>query len=232
MDNFVSTPLFGLLLTFIVIMVSIAIKKRLRLQGFFPMLLSTMIIIVILLLNGIEYADYKKGGDLILGFLGPITVVLAVPLYQHHERLKKDFIAIVMGAFVGTSVSIASILLLGVLLDLEVPITNALLVHSLTTPIAIDAARMVDGLVGLAVLSVVITGIFGALMAPLVFKVLKITDPIAKGVSIGTSSHAIGTAKAFEIGEVEGAMSGLSIAIVGVITVVMLTILQILGWIQ
>ena len=120
---------------------------------------------------------------------------------------------------------------MGMILDLEVPITNALLVHSITTPIAIDSARMVDGLVGLAVLSVVITGIFGSLIAPWVFKVLKITDPIAKGVSIGTSSHAIGTAKAFEIGEVEGAMSGLSIAIAGVTTVVMLTLLQMIGWI-
>jgi len=231
MNELISTPIFGLFLTLGAIAVSMMIKKWFRLQGFFTMLLSTIIIIMILLLGEIEYEAYKKGGDLILSFLGPITVVLAVPLYQHHERLKKYFVGIIIGVLIGSTISISSILLMGMILDLEVPITNALLVHSITTPIAIDSARMVDGLVGLTVLSVVITGIFGSLIAPWVFKVLKITDPIAKGVSIGTSSHAIGTAKAFEIGEVEGAMSGLSIAIAGITTVVMLTLLQMIGWI-
>ena len=231
MNELISTPIFGLFLTLGAIVVSMVIKKWFRLQGFFTMLLSTIIIIMILLLDEIEYAAYKKGGDFILSFLGPITVVLAVPLYQHHERLKKYFVGIIIGVLIGSTISISSILLMGMILDLEVPITNALLVHSITTPIAIDSARMVDGLVGLTVLSVVITGIFGSLIAPWVFKVLKITDPIAKGVSIGTSSHAIGTAKAFEIGEVEGAMSGLSIAIAGITTVVMLTLLQMIGWI-
>jgi len=161
--------------------------------------------------------------------LGPITVVLAVPLYQHHDKLRRHAAAILLGVAVGSLAALLSVFLFGWLAGLESTLIKSLLPRSITTPIGIAASEMLDGMVGLTVLSIVITGTFGAIIADWVFKTFKIDDPVAKGVSLGTSAHAIGTGKAFEYGQVEGAMSGLSIAIAGVSTILWLFLFQFLG---
>ena len=193
------------------------------------MLFSMLLIIGLLLLTEIPYSDYKVGGDYIMMMLGPITVVLAVPLYQHHNKLKEHALAILMGIVLGALAALVSVYLLSIGLGLDTLLMKSLLAHSVTTPIGIAAAEMVDGLVGLSILSIVITGTFGAIVSELVFRVFNIKSSIAKGVALGTSSHAIGTGRAFEYGSLEGAMSGLSIAIAGVSTIVWLLLFQYLG---
>jgi len=229
MQSLLSSPLFGLLLTVAAGALGLYIKTKRSWRLFNPMLFSMLLIIALLLLLKIPYADYRSGGDLILKMLGPITVVLAVPLYQHHDKLRRHAAAILLGVAFGSLSALLSVYLFAWVAGLDLTVLKSLLPRSITTPIGIAASEMLEGLVGLTVLSIVITGTFGAIAADWVFKLFKISDPIAKGVALGTSAHAIGTGKAFEYGKVEGAMSGLSIAIAGVSTILWLFLFQLLG---
>ncbi|MEE8588566.1 MAG: LrgB family protein, partial [Sulfurimonadaceae bacterium] len=200
------TPLFGLSLTMIVGVLGLYIKSKVSWNLFNPMLFSIVLIITVLVTFNIPYESYAVGGDLVLKMLGPITVVLAVPLYQHHDKLKKHAFAILFGVILGSLSALASVYLFSLVLGLDMTLLKSLLPRSITTPIGIASSEMIDGLVGLTVLSIVITGTFGAIIAEWVFKTFKIDEPIAKGVSLGTSAHAIGTGRAFEYGTLEGAM--------------------------
>lgn len=214
-----ANPLFGIVLTLLVVYVSMKLREWIQKQWFNYMLVSMILIVLLLVLFDIPYKDYALGGDIILKMLGPITVVLAVPLYQHHQELKRYLVPILIGVLSGSFASLISVYLIAKVFGLDSLLMHSLLVKSVTTPIAISATYMVDGIVGLSVLSVVITGAFGALIASYWFRILGITNPIAKGIGLGVSAHAIGTARAFEMGNIEGAMSALSIVLAGVSTI-------------
>ncbi len=231
MSVFLATPLFGLVLTILVGLLAFYMKSKVSWNLFNPMLFSIILIIGILVTFNIPYESYTLGGDYIMKMLGPITVVLAVPLYQHHEKLKKHAFAILFGIILGSLSALVSVYIFGLLVGLDMTLIKSLLPRSVTTPIGIASSEMIDGLVGLTVLSIVITGTFGAIISDWVYKVFNITDPIAKGVALGTSAHAIGTGRAFEYGSLEGAMSGLSIAIAGVSTILWLLFFRFLGFI-
>jgi len=224
------TPLFGLLLTLFVGTLSWYLKRKIRWSLYNPMLFSMLLIIAFLTWAEIPYEAYRAGGDAIMKMLGPITVVLAVPLYQHHEKLKRHAFAILFGIALGSLSALLSVYLFSLLLGLDMSLLKSLLPRSVTTPIGIATSEMIDGLVGLTVISIVITGTFGAIVASWVFKVFRVDEPIAKGVALGTSAHAIGTGRAFELGTLEGAFSGLSIAIAGVSTILWLLLFQYAGW--
>jgi len=177
------------------------------------------------------YVDVWAGRYIFLQLLVTINVFLAIPFYQHHDKLKKHDVAILFGVILGSLSALVSVYLFSLIVGLDMTLVKSLLPRSVTTPIGIASSEMIDGLVGLTVLSIVITGTFGAIIADWVYKVFKITDPIAKGVALGTSSHAIGTGRAFEYGTLEGAMSGLSIAIAGLSTILWLMLFQFLGFI-
>ena len=228
-ESLFNTPLFGLLLTLLAGVLGLYIKVKISWRLFNPMLFSMLLIIAVLLFFNIPYADYRVGGDIIMKMLGPITVVLAVPLYQHHDKLRRHAFAILLGVAIGSLSALLSVWLFAWMAGLDMTLLKSLLPRSITTPIGIAASEMLEGLVGLTVLSIVITGTFGAIVADRLFKVFRITDPIAKGVSLGTGAHAIGTGKAFEYGQLEGAMSGLSIAIAGVSTILWLLLFQLSG---
>lgn len=223
------TLLFGLALTLFAGILGLYLKSKLAWNLFNPMLFSILLIIAVLVMFDLPYESYALGGDLILKMLGPITVVLAVPLYQHHDKLKRHAFAILFGVVLGALSALVSVYLFSLAAGLDTTLMRSLLPRSVTTPIGIASSEMIDGLVGLTVLSIVITGTFGAIIADWVFKRFKIDDPIAKGVALGTSAHAIGTGRAFEYGTLEGAMSGLSIAIAGVATIVWLLLFQLSG---
>ncbi len=231
MVNVFSSPLFGISVTFIVGIFGLYVKRKVASSLFNPMLFSMLVIIGLLVGFDIPYADFKVGGDYIMQMLGPITVVLAVPLYQHHDKLKKHALAVLLGIILGALTALVSVYLLSMAASLDMTLIKSLLPRSVTTPIGIASSEMIGGLVGLTIVSIVITGTFGAIIADSVYKRFKITDPIAKGVALGTSAHAIGTGKAFEYGTLEGAMSGLSIAIAGVATIMWLLLFQLLGFI-
>ena len=220
MYNITQTPIFGLLLTIIFYNLGRFIQRKTGNPIFNPLLIAIICIIAFLSITKIPYEAYKIGGDSINFFLSPVTVVLAVPLYKQLSLLKKNFIPIIIGITIGCLVSVLSIMALARLFNLNNELIISLLPKSVTTPIGIEISNTLGGITGVTVLAVVITGITGAIIAPIVCKVFRITDPVARGIGIGTASHAVGTSKALEMGETEGAMSSLSIGIAGLITVV------------
>lgn len=225
MYNVLDTPIFGIVLTVLFFNIAVYIQKKTKNPAFNPLLISILGIIVCLNIFKIPYENYKIGGNAINYFLGPITIVLAVPLYRQFELLKKYKFEILIGISCGVIVSFISIILIGKLFNTSTEIINSLIPKSITSPMGISLANTINGIQAVTVVCIILTGILGAIIAPTVFKLGKITNPIAKGVALGTSAHALGTSKALEIGEVEGAMSGLSIGISGLITVIIVPIL-------
>ncbi|MEI6856623.1 LrgB family protein [Psychrilyobacter sp.] len=223
-----NSPLFGVCLTIITYIIGLEVYKKFKLPILNPILIALTIIISILLYFKIPLETYKKGGDLISFFLAPATVVLAVPLYKKIDLLKEHFIPILGGVIAGVVTSIVSCTLIGKALGLDLSIIKSSLSKSLTTPIAIELSKQVGGIVPITMVMVMITGISGAILAPFICKILKIENKIAKGLAIGTASHAVGTSRAIEMGETEGAMSGLAIGVAGLLTVFILPLLYII----
>lgn len=219
MDIFTNNMFFGLFISLIAFEIGLIIYRKTKFPIFNPLLIAIIIIIGFLKLFSIDFDTYNKSGQFINMFLGPATIVLAVPLYKQFELLKKNFLPILIGITIGSLVSILSVISISIFLNLDNLITISLLSKSVTTPIGIEITNQLGGLAPITVLAIILSGIVGAIVAPTVCKVFKITNPVAIGVGIGTASHAVGTSKAFEIGETEGAMSSLSIGIAGVITV-------------
>ena len=227
MIELLNSPLFGICLTIAAYIIGLEIYKKFKLPILNPILIALIIIIPILLYFKIPLATYKKGGDLISFFLGPATVVLAVPLYKKIDLLKQHFIPILGGVVVGVLTSILSCTFIGKVLGMDLSLIKSSLSKSLTTPIAIELSKQVEGIIPITIVMVMITGITGAVLAPFICKIFKIENKIAKGIAIGTASHAVGTSRAIEMGETEGAMSGLAIGVAGVLTVFILPLLYI-----
>lgn len=183
-----------------------------------PLLLGSIFVILLLSLLDIPYPEYRASAASLSYLLLPATVSLAIPLYEKWELLKTNLAAILVGILAGVLTSLGSITVLALLLKLDADQAASLLPKSVTTAIGMDVAAALGGLPSLAGAVIILTGITGNLTAQWLCKALKITDPLAKGIGIGTASHAIGTVKALEMGEVEGAMSGLAVALAGIIT--------------
>lgn len=168
----------------------------------------------------IDYEEYNEGAKYISYLLTPATVCLAVPLYEQLSLLKKNFMAVAVGILSGVLASLVSVLALAKLFDLNHQQYVTLLPKSITTAIGMGVSEELGGLVTITVAVIVITGILGNVIAEFICKIFKIHEPIAKGLALGTASHAIGTAKAMEMGQIEGAMSSLAIAVAGLLTVI------------
>lgn len=216
-----SSAVWGVLLTLAAFGLGVLINKRTGKAIFNPLLLGTAFVIVVLSVLNIPYDTYAASASPISYLLLPATVSLAVPLYEKWDLLCKNLVAIVAGVLAGVMASLFSVLALALLLDLNHEQYITLLPKSVTTAISMDVSRELGGIATLTGAIVILTGIVGALAAETVCKVFRITNPIAKGIGIGTASHAVGTSKALEIGEVEGAMSGLSVAVAGIMTAVL-----------
>ena len=221
MNEFVENSLFfGAFASIGAYMLGVFVKKRLRLAILNPLLVAVTLLIALLAALHIDYDAYNAGAKYVSWLLTPATVCLAVPLYQQLETLKKNLAAILCGITAGTLAGLGSVLGLAVLFGLSHQEYVTFLPKSITTAIGMGMAEELGGLTSITVAVIILTGIQGNIMAEGVLKLLRITDPVAKGLAIGTSSHAIGTTRAMEIGETEGAMSGLAIAVAGLITVV------------
>ena len=183
-----------------------------------PLLLGSLFVILLLSLLDVPYPEYKASASPLSYLLLPATVSLAIPLYEKWELLKSNLIAILVGILSGVLTSLGSVTMLALLLQLDAVQAVTLLPKSVTTAIGMDIADTLGGIPSLAGAVIILTGITGNLTAQWLCRVLNITDPLARGIGIGTASHAIGTAKALELGEVEGAMSSLAVALAGVIT--------------
>ena len=221
MNSIVQNSLFfGVVLTFFAYEIGLIISKKFKLALFNPLLIATIFIIGILLLFDIEYETYQQGAKYISYFLTPATVSLAIPLYRQLELLKKHPVAIMGGILAGVLTALLSIFVMSLLFDLNHEQYVTLLPKSITTAIGMGVSEKMGGLVALTVVAISVTGIAGNVMARFVLKMVKVKDPIAQGLAIGTSSHVLGTTKAMEIGQVQGAMSSLAIVVAGVLTVV------------
>lgn len=218
-EFFQESVYFGLTLTVLTFGVGSLLKQKLKSPLFNPILISMVLCIGFLLVFDIDYEVYQSGAKYISYLLTPATICLAIPLYKQFELLKRNRRAVMAGILSGVVTSLCTILVLAVLFRLDHQAYVTLLPKSITTAIGMDVSAQLGGQVSITVAVILLTGIFGNICAETVLRLTRITDPIAKGVAIGTSSHAVGTAKALELGQVEGAMSSLSIAVAGILTV-------------
>ncbi len=230
MKDIIRSPLFALLLSILAYEIGIYINKKTRIAFFNPLMIAIALVIGTLLVLHIPLEDYKKGGDFISLFLTPATVILAVPLYKNINSLKKDYVAILGGVIIGSVTAIFSVWAMAKAFGLSKELIASLIPKSITTPLGIELSTQMKGIPSVTVAAIIITGAFGAVFAEWILKVCKITDRTAKGIAIGTSSHALGTTKAVDLGETEGAMSGLAIGLAGLVTVIVATILYKLGF--
>lgn len=219
-EFFASSVYAGSVLTLLFFYVGILLKKRFKSAIVNPLLIAVLLIIFFLLVTKTEYSSYYEGAKYISWFLTPATICLAVPLYEQVEPLRKNATAIICGILSGVITSLVSVLIFSMLFGLSHKEYVTFLPKSITTAIGMAVSEELGGYSPITVAVIILTGITGNLICVPLLNVLKINDPVAKGVAIGTSSHAIGTAKAMEIGDVTGAMSSLSIVVAGVLTVI------------
>ena len=220
MSFFENSVFFGVVISLLAYGAGSLLQNRFKLALFNPLLISVAATIAVLAAAGIDYDVYYSGAQYLSYLLTPATVCLAVPLYEKLEVLKKNWRAILIGIVSGVLTTLLCILAMSLMFGLSHEEYVTLLPKSITTAIGMCVSEELGGYVTLTVAVIIITGVLGNIFAPLICRVFRIREPIAKGIAIGTSSHAVGTAKAMEMGEVEGAMSSLSIAISGLLTVV------------
>ena len=205
-------------------LISYAIGAKLKRKfgyGFLnPLLISIIVTIIVLISCNISYETYNEGAKYLSWLLTPATVCLAIPLYEEWELLKNNAKAVLLGVFAGVITSLVTVFVLAKMMGLSHANYVTLLPKSITTAIGMGVSEELGGYVTITVAVIVITGVLGNIFGELICKIFRIKEPISKGLALGTAAHAIGTAKAMELGDVEGAMSSLSIAVAGVITVV------------
>ena len=195
------------------------LKKKFKLGIFNPLLISIVVSIVVLVVGKVDYYTYNEGAKYLSWLLTPATVCLAIPLYEQWGLLLKNFKAVMLGLVAGTITSLTTVLALALICGLSHEEYVTLLPKSITTAIGMGVSEELGGYVTITVAVIIITGVLGNNFGELICKIFKIDEPISRGLAFGASSHAIGTAKALEIGEVEGAMSSLAIAVSGILTV-------------
>ena len=221
MDHFITESVFfGAVISFLGYEIGLLLKRKFKSAIFNPLLMGIIGVMGILAVLGVDYEAYNEGAKYISYLLTPATVCLAVPLYEQMHLLKKNIKAVAAGILSGVAASMVSVWLLAKLFSLSHQQYVTLLPKSITTAIGMGVSQELGGVVTITVAVIIITGVLGNIMADGLCRIFKITDPIAKGLALGTSAHAIGTSKAMEMGEVEGAMSSLAIAVAGILTVI------------
>ncbi len=219
MMEYIDTPLFGVALTIIVFNISDFFYKRVKNPLLNPIAISIVFIIWFLDYFNIALETHEKGGEFISFFLGPATVALSIPIYKKIDLLKRNFFPIVIGIFMGSLAGILSITIMSSFLAIEDVLMLSLVPKSTTSAVAIDISKQIKGNPSITMGFVIITGTLGNIIGPSILRIFKIRSKNAKGIALGTSSHVAGTAKAMEMGSVEGAMSSLAIGIAGIVTV-------------
>ncbi len=220
MQAMINSPLFGLTLTLVAYVFATWLYQKTKFILFAPLITAVTLILVVLQLLAVPLETYRNGADIISLLLIPATASLAFSIYQQIKVLKAHLFPILLGTLVGSVVSVACIMALAHLFQLPQDLMVSLLPKSTTTAIAVELSESHGGILGVTMAAVLVTGVFGAMFAPLWIRIFRIHNRVAAGVAIGASSHGLGTAKALEIGELEGAMSGLAMGITGFFTVV------------
>ncbi len=212
--------MFGIMLSILAFQVGVWANQKWKFPLLNPLLIGIVLTILVLKLFRIPIASYQVGGDIISMFLAPATTVLAYSIYQQIQVLKKYFIPVLAGCLMGSLTSMFSAWGLCKLFGLDDTLTASMIPKSVTTPIAMEVSQKLGGLPAITVAAVLVAGIIGAALSPVFVKIFHIKSSVAAGVAIGTCSHAAGTSKAIEMGEIQGAMSGIAIGVSGLITVI------------
>lgn len=223
MSEVINNGLFGIFISILGFEIGMFIFKKTKIVIFNPLLIGIIFVIGVLIFGHISYSTYDEGAKFINDMLGPATVVLAVPLYKQIKILKEYLWPVVLGLLFGCLVSMSFVSTLCYLFGFNAKLIASLLPKSVTTPISFAISNNLGGITSITVVCVIITGITGSIVGPTIFKLFKIKHPVAMGIAFGTASHSIGTTRAFEMGEVQGAMSSLSIGLAGLITVILST---------
>lgn len=221
MISLTASPLFGIVLCIFTFEIGLWINRITKSPLANPLLIAILLSITVLQVFAIPLENFNQGGNIIAMFLAPATASLALNIYGQIQALKKNLLPIFAGTLVGSLVSVGSVTALCKLFGLSDALTAAMQPKSVTTPIAMEISKQHGGLVPVTVAAVIITGIMGAILAPVFLKIFRVKNPVEAGIAIGTCSHALGTSKALEIGELEGAMSGIAIGVAGLITVIL-----------
>ena len=216
----IDSVFFGAVISLAAYEVGLLIKKKSKLAVLNPLLIGTICVMAVLSLLQVDYSHYSESASYISYLLTPATVCLAVPLYRQLTLLKNNIRAVAGGIASGVLASLVSVFLLAKLFGLSHEQYVTLLPKSITTAIGLGISEELGGIPTITVAVIIVTGILGNVIAEFVYRLFRIEEPIAKGLARGTASHAIGTARAMEMGEVEGAMSSLAIAVAGLATVI------------
>ena len=225
MTQLIDNPIFGVLITLMAYEAGLYLQRRTGIALLNPLLISTVLIILFLAISGIEYERYNTGGKIVSFFITPATVALAVPLYRNFKLLRANLWPIFLGITAGVLVNFISLYLLVEYTDLGKEMFYTLVPKSVTTPIGIELSQQIGGIPQITIAAIIISGLTGVILGPVIFRIFRISDKVARGIAYGTTSHALGTTKALEEGEIEGSMSGLSIGIAGLLTAVMVPLL-------
>ena len=216
-----SSPFFGITISIVAYSIGVWLNKKTKMALINPLLISYVIIIPLLILLNIPLEWYKRGGDIINMFLSPATAVLAITVYRQRKLLKDHILSVIGGSIAGSLTSLLVVYALCRLLLMPDEITVSMLPKSITTPMAIAVSESLGGIEAVTVLAVIITGISGNILGPILIKVFRIKNEIAQGMAMGAASHAVGTSKAIELGEVQGALSSIALVMSGIITVIL-----------
>jgi len=216
--------MIGIVVTLMCYLISLWLKKKFKSPLLNTVLVSSVLIILILQISSLEYELYAEGASWIGKSLGPIVVLLALPLYRHRDMIGRYLLPITLGILVSIISSVVVIVVLSQILSVNKDLMLTLIPKSITTPMAMEVSAMLEGIPNITVIAVIITGIFGATIAPIVMNIFKVKSDVAKGISIGAASHGIGTSKAMEMSDEAGAMSGLAMGLTGVIFVLLTSV--------
>jgi predicted murein hydrolase (TIGR00659 family) len=219
-ELFTTSVFFGVVLSLGAYFLGVWLKGKFQSPFLNPLLIAIVVTMAVVLLSGVGYDAYYEGAKYLSYLLTPATVCLAIPLYEQLSQLKRHWKAILAGILSGVVTSLVAVLGLSVLFGLTHQQYVTLLPKSITTAIGIGVSQELGGVVSITAATIIITGVTGNIIGEGLLRLLRVKEPVARGVALGTSAHAIGTARAMELGEVEGAMSSLSIVVAGVLTVV------------
>ena len=225
MNSFIAdSAYFGVTISLVGYAVGLWLRKKTGKAVCNPLLVAILFVVAALFILRVDYQAYAGGAKYLSWLLTPATVCLAVPLYEQLSLLKRHLRAVAAGILAGVLASLGSVFLLSRLFGLSHQLYVTLLPKSITTAIGMGVSQELGGVVAITVASIVITGILGNVAAEGILRLFKISEPVARGLALGTASHAIGTARAMELGEIEGAMSSLAIAVAGLLTVALASV--------
>ena len=211
---------FGMIVSLLAYKIGFEIQKKWKKVYLNPLLIAIVLVIVFLLVTGISYETYRYGAKYLSYFLTPVTVCLAVPLYKQMETLKKNLAAILISIAIGCVVHAGILIAVTVLCKMDQQLLLSVMSKSVTTAIALGVTGEIGGIPGITVIGVMIAGLSGAVVGPSLLKIFHITEPVAQGLALGSASHAVGTSKAIEFGEIQAAMSSLAIVVTGILTMI------------